>query len=343
MTDNISKTPEIAPDDIENLIADLTSENPQKKIEDIDGLTKYIVLKCLSGNISNLPDISELISALNDTPAYGYIRKHFNRNRWVSEYKERLLRDLQKKEEEEETQKEKFIELDATKKEERKSNNTPRPEKFLNIAKKNQILILLGEAGSGKTTTLRHYFKECLSNLENDTPRQKTPVFIELTRFKEHRIQPLKETLSNIILTTINDKLRPSLQIAITDIDLSNDFILLFDGLDEITLTRETHVAELKNGNVTNFSLDPKEFGFSLCSAADLKGGEPETNAELIREILEGKSGPRTDIVILNAAAAIYVGGKADSIEKGVSIAVNSVSSGAAAKKLEELCRVSNS
>jgi anthranilate phosphoribosyltransferase len=116
-----------------------------------------------------------------------------------------------------------------------------------------------------------------------------------------------------------------------------------FDGLDEITLTRETHVAELKNGNVTNFSLDPKEFGFSLCSAADLKGGEPETNAELIREILEGKSGPRTDIVILNAAAAIYVGGKADSIEKGVSIAVNSVSSGAAAKKLEELCRVSNS
>jgi anthranilate phosphoribosyltransferase len=116
-----------------------------------------------------------------------------------------------------------------------------------------------------------------------------------------------------------------------------------FDGLDEITLTGETHVAELKDGNVNNFSLDPKEFGFSLCSATDLKGGEPETNAELIREILKGSPGPKTDIVVLNAAAAIYVGGKADSIEKGVRIASNSISSGAAAKKLEELCRVSNS
>jgi anthranilate phosphoribosyltransferase len=128
------------------------------------------------------------------------------------------------------------------------------------------------------------------------------------------------------------------------DLGSSNALVVHgFDGLDEITLTGETHVAELRNGNVTNFSLDPKELGFSLCSAADLKGGEPETNAELICEILTGKSGPKSDIVILNAAAAIYVGGKADSIEKGVRIASDSISSGAAAKKLEELCRVSNS
>ncbi|HCG73437.1 MAG TPA: anthranilate phosphoribosyltransferase [Nitrospina sp.] len=116
-----------------------------------------------------------------------------------------------------------------------------------------------------------------------------------------------------------------------------------FDGLDEITLTGETQIAELKNGKVNNFSFDPKEFGYSLCSVADLKGAEPETNAEIMREILNGSSGPKTDIVVLNAAAAIYVGGKADSIEKGILVATNSIESGAALKKLEELCRVSNS
>ena len=116
-----------------------------------------------------------------------------------------------------------------------------------------------------------------------------------------------------------------------------------FDGLDEITLTGETQIAELKNGKVNSFSLDPKEFGYSLCSAKDLKGAEPETNAEIMREILKGSSGPKTDIVVLNAAAAIYVGGKAESIEKGIVVATNSIESGAALKKLEELCRVSNS
>ena len=116
-----------------------------------------------------------------------------------------------------------------------------------------------------------------------------------------------------------------------------------FDGLDEITLTGETQIAELKNGKVNNFSFEPKEFGYSLCSVADLKGAEPETNAEIMREILNGSSGPKTDIVVLNAAAAIYVGGKADSIEKGILVATNSIESGAASKKLEELCRVSNS
>ena len=115
-----------------------------------------------------------------------------------------------------------------------------------------------------------------------------------------------------------------------------------FDGLDEITLTSETQIAELKNEKVDNFSFNPKEFGYSLCSLADLKGAEPETNAEIMREILNGSSGPKTDIVVLNAAAAIYVGGQADSIEKGIRVATNSIESGAASKKLEELCRVSN-
>ena len=116
-----------------------------------------------------------------------------------------------------------------------------------------------------------------------------------------------------------------------------------FDGLDEITLTSETQVCELKNDNVTSFTIDPKEYGYSLCSANDLKGGSPKENAGIIRDILNGTKGPKTDIVILNAAAAIYVGGKADSIEKGILVAANSIDSGAAKKKLKELCQMSNS
>ena len=116
-----------------------------------------------------------------------------------------------------------------------------------------------------------------------------------------------------------------------------------FDGLDEITLTSETQVSELKNDNVTSFTIDPKEYGYSLCSANDLKGGSPKENAGIIRDILNGTKGPKTDIVILNAAAAIYVGGKADSIEKGILVAANSIDSGAANKKFEQLCQMSNS
>ena len=116
-----------------------------------------------------------------------------------------------------------------------------------------------------------------------------------------------------------------------------------FDGLDEITLTGETQVAELKSGDITTFSINPKDFGYSLCSTEDLKGGTPEENAFLIRNILNDDQGPKTDIVILNAAAALYLGGKAESISKGILVAINSIKSGAANKKMDELCRVSNS
>jgi len=116
-----------------------------------------------------------------------------------------------------------------------------------------------------------------------------------------------------------------------------------FDGLDEITLTTETQISELNNGIVTSYTLNPKDFGFSLCSSNDLKGGGPEINADVIRGILNGKKGCKTDIVLLNAAAAIYVAGKAQTIQQGIQAANNSISSGKANKKLEELCRVSNS
>ena len=115
-----------------------------------------------------------------------------------------------------------------------------------------------------------------------------------------------------------------------------------FDGLDEITLTSETKISELRNGNITNYALNPKKFGYSLCSSEDLRGGAPEINAKIIRDILKGEKGCKTDIILLNAGAAIYVAGKAETIEQGILIATKSISSGEANKKLEALSRSSN-
>ena len=89
-----------------------------------------------------------------------------------------------------------------------------------------------------------------------------------------------------------------------------------FDGLDEITLTSETQISELRNGNITNYALNPKKFGYSLCSSEDLRGGVPEINAKIIRDILKGEKGCKTDIILLNAGAAIYVAGKAETIKQ---------------------------
>jgi len=114
------------------------------------------------------------------------------------------------------------------------------------------------------------------------------------------------------------------------------------DGLDEITLTGVSQIAELKNGEVTSYSLDPGELGFEYCASDDLKGGTPEENAAIIQEILNGEKGPRRDIVVLNSAAAIYVAGKADSLDLGVQLAVNSIESGKAKDKLKDLCRISH-
>ena len=150
---------------------------------------------------------------------------------WVSKYRDRLLDELTG---DEEIQKGRFLELDATKNE-KDSDKQPISEKVLSIARNSKILILLGEAGSGKTTTLRHYFNECLENLNPDTPGARIPVFIKLKRFKEHKSESPEKTLSNIILTEINNKLDDSSQITIDEASLSNDFSFLFDGLDEIT------------------------------------------------------------------------------------------------------------
>ena len=114
------------------------------------------------------------------------------------------------------------------------------------------------------------------------------------------------------------------------------------DGLDEITTTTTTQVSELVDGEVSTYTLDPRELGIPTAQPSDLKGGTPEENAEMTLSILKGEKGPKRDIVLLNAAAAIVAGGKAADIAAGLTAAAESVDSGRALEKLEGLKAKSN-
>lgn len=115
------------------------------------------------------------------------------------------------------------------------------------------------------------------------------------------------------------------------------------DGLDEISLTCPTVVAELKDGAVRCYRLEPQAFGMQPCQPEDLIGGNVQHNAEVIRQVLTGRaSRAQTDIALLNAAAVSYVAGAVPSIEAGLERAREAVNSGAAARKLEQLIEFSN-
>ena len=113
------------------------------------------------------------------------------------------------------------------------------------------------------------------------------------------------------------------------------------DGYDEITTTGITRVSEVKNGLVKSYSLDASSFGFPKADPASLSGGDARYNARIIRSVLEGEDGPKRDIVILNAAAAIYLGNKAHSVAEGIKYAEKSIDSGHALEKLENLILLS--
>ena len=109
------------------------------------------------------------------------------------------------------------------------------------------------------------------------------------------------------------------------------------DGLDELTTTDESRVAELKDGKVRSFYLDPSDLGLAGASLADLKGGDADTNAAMTTAVLKGEHGPRRDIVLLNAAAALVVVGLAKDMQDGVALAAASIDKGKALEKLEAL------
>ncbi len=115
------------------------------------------------------------------------------------------------------------------------------------------------------------------------------------------------------------------------------------DGLDEITITSETKVTEVKNGRLHSYTLAPEDFGLSRSSLEALRGGDAETNSRICLAVLRGEKGPRRDVVLLNAGAALYVAGLAGSIGEGLELAKLSIDSGAARAKLESLVEFSSS
>ncbi|MGN0481405.1 MAG: anthranilate phosphoribosyltransferase [Lachnospiraceae bacterium] len=115
------------------------------------------------------------------------------------------------------------------------------------------------------------------------------------------------------------------------------------DKLDEISMSAETAVCEIKDGWFHSYTITPEQFGYTRCSKEDLLGGTPQENAQITRAILTGEEkGPKRQAVCLNAGAALYIAGKAETLEEGVRMAEQIIDSGAAMKKLEEFIAESN-
>jgi len=109
------------------------------------------------------------------------------------------------------------------------------------------------------------------------------------------------------------------------------------DGIDELSITARTRVVEVSDGRTEEWFVEPGEFGLTAAELGDVEGGSPEENAAAARAVLEGAPGPRRDLVLLNAGAAIYVGGAAESLSKGVEKAREAVDSGSARTLLDRL------
>ena len=115
------------------------------------------------------------------------------------------------------------------------------------------------------------------------------------------------------------------------------------DKLDEISLSAPTTVCEFKDGWMKNYVITPEQFGLQRCTKQDLVGGSPAENAEITKAILAGEKGPKRDAVLMNAGAALYIGGKAESLAEGITLAAQLIDEGKAMKTLEKLISVSNS
>ena len=114
------------------------------------------------------------------------------------------------------------------------------------------------------------------------------------------------------------------------------------DKLDEISMSAPTKICEIKDGWFKSFTITPEELGFERCSKDDLKGGTPAENAQITRDILDGVKGHKRNAVLLNAGAALYIGGKAESYKEGIELAKELIDSGKAKATLEKMIEVSN-
>ncbi len=148
----------------------------------------------------------------------------------------------------------------------------------------------------------------------------------------------------NMVVGVYSPELTEKVATAMSRLGVERAFVVSGeDNMDEITLTGATTISEIKDGVVTTYQVTPEQFGMKRASLEELRGGDGVANAQITKEILQGKEqGAKRNIVLLNAGATLYVGGVAESIEAGVKLAAEAIDSGAAYAKLEELVKVSN-
>lgn len=145
------------------------------------------------------------------------------------------------------------------------------------------------------------------------------------------------------VMGVFSDELTEPLAQVLGNLGVKHAFVVHGeDGLDEITNTDKTKVSEVKDGAVNTYFITPENLGLEKTRKDDLAGGNAQDNVSITIGILKGEKGPKRDIVLMNAAAALVVGDKAGNFNEGVEIASNAIDSGAAFKKLEEVREVSN-
>jgi anthranilate phosphoribosyltransferase len=121
------------------------------------------------------------------------------------------------------------------------------------------------------------------------------------------------------------------------ELGLSRAMVVHGYGLDEMTTTGETMVSELNGGVIHTYTITPEQYGIARAKSSDLAGGDPATNARILSDVLGGERGAARDIVLLNAGAAVYIGGKARDLQDGIVRATASIDTGAALEKLHAL------
>jgi anthranilate phosphoribosyltransferase len=145
------------------------------------------------------------------------------------------------------------------------------------------------------------------------------------------------------VLGVYNEKLTEMMAEVLREMGAKRAFVVHgSDGLDEITIGGETKVSEVRNGEVRTYYLTPEDFGLERAPISAIQGGDARRNAAIIREILGGEQGIRREVVLLNAAAGLVVGAKAENLRQGVALARSAIDSGDALARLENLATLSH-
>jgi len=176
----------------------------------------------------------------------------------------------------------------------------------------------------------------------------------------KHAVQPRKDigirTIFNIlgplsnpanarsqIIGVYDAKLTEPMAEVLKNLGSKHAFVVYgMDTLDEITITGKTRVSELKNGRIRTYYVTPEKFGMQRSTLGEIEGGDAKTNAGITLAVLKGERGPRRDIVLLNASAALVAGGKSGNFKSGVNMAAESIDSGRALDKLTKLIELTN-